>query len=120
MILRPHHAMATTLPVSVVILRELAGIKRASWHAQGSSCRQGASAVNEPSNLSPGCGNHGCAGGVCGRDVLPPLNAEVALLFLLGVSPKTPRKLFRLPSTLLLCTAGTPVMTTTVKLNPLI
>lgn len=41
----------------------------------------------------------------------------MALLFLLGVSPKTPRKLFRRPSTLLLCTAGTSVMmmmTTTV------
>jgi len=43
---------------------------------------------------------------------LPPLNAEVALLFLLGVRPKTPRKLFRRPSTLLLCTAGASVIIT--------
>lgn len=78
--------------------------------------REGASAVNDPSNLTPGCGNHGCAGGVCGREVLPPLNAEVALLFLLGVSPKTPRKLFRRPSTLLLCTAVASVMTTMITI----
>ncbi len=72
----------------------------------------------DPLNLSAsccGCGNYGCAGGVCGREVLPPLNAEVALLFFLGVSPKTPRKLFLLPSTLLLCTAVVSVMITMLK-----
>ena len=118
--LRPSHAMVAWLQCCLGFALQAA--KSPVELPRCSSMKQVESAVYDPSNPSPGCcGNQGCAGGVCGREVLPPLNAEVALLFLLGVSPKTPRKLFRRPSTLLLCTAGTSVMTimiTIITSNP--
>ncbi len=99
-------------------MRFYAGLQAAKGPVEMPGCsslKQAKSAMYDPPNLTPGwcgCGNQGCAGGVWGREVLLPLNAEVALLFLLGVSPKAPRKLFRRPSTLLLCTAGASVMVT--------